>query len=132
MNPNSCREREREGGRGREVQRKLKQDEECHTAAMDGLESSPGWGCVTSAPKIIVGLSLTRGIRRERASTSTVFLPPTFTLIFNATLARYCLLSLKTCFVRQHWETIPRSVSQIRFKSPVKRSKKKKHQLDEK
>jgi len=54
----------------------------CHnraslTAAMEGLESSPGWGWVTSAPKIIVGTSLTRGILLVKASTSTVFLPPT-------------------------------------------------------
>lgn len=50
------------------------------TAAMEGLESSPGWGCVTSAPKMIVGLSLTRGILLVKASTSTVFLPPTYKL----------------------------------------------------
>jgi hypothetical protein len=54
----------------------------CHnsatlTAAMEGLESSPGWGWVTSAPNIMVGLSLTRGILLAKASTSTVFLPPT-------------------------------------------------------
>jgi hypothetical protein len=47
------------------------------TAAMEGLESSPGWGWVTSAPKIIVGTSLTRGILLVKASTSTVFRPPT-------------------------------------------------------
>jgi len=47
------------------------------TAAMEGLESSPGWGWVTSAPNIMVGLSLTRGILLAKASTSTVFLPPT-------------------------------------------------------
>ena len=72
------------------------------TAAIEGLESSPGCGCVTSAPNIIVGMSLTRGMRRDSASTSTVFLPPTFTFIFNATLARYCLLILYTCLVKQH------------------------------
>lgn len=93
------------------------------TAAIEGLESSPGWGCVTSAPKIMVGLSLTRGIRLESASTRTVFLPPTLTFIFKATLARYCLLILKTCFVKQHWDTIPRSVSQILFKSPTNNQK---------
>ncbi|MFS7962154.1 hypothetical protein Hanom_Chr08g00723321 [Helianthus anomalus] len=71
-------------------------------AAMEGLESSPGWGCVTSAPKMIVGTSLTLGILLEIASRRTVFLPPTFTLIFKATFARYCLLILNTCFVRQH------------------------------
>lgn len=47
------------------------------TAAMEGLKSSPGWGWVTSAPKIIVGMSLTRGILLDKASTSIVFLPPT-------------------------------------------------------
>lgn len=88
---------------------------------MDGLESSPGWGWVTSAPKIIVGRSLTRGIRREIASTSTVFLPPTFTFILRDTLAKYCLLILNTCLVKQHCETMPRSVSQIRFRSPRKK-----------
>jgi hypothetical protein len=46
------------------------------TAAMDGLESSPVSGCVTSAPKMIVGMSLTNGILQLSASTSTVFLPP--------------------------------------------------------
>ena len=67
---------------------------------------------------MIVGRSLTSGIRLDKASTRTVFLPPTLTLIFKATFARYCLLILKTCFVKQHCETIPRSVSQILFKSP--------------
>jgi hypothetical protein len=47
------------------------------TAAMEGLESSPGCGWVTSAPNIMVGLSLTRGILLDKASKSTVFLPPT-------------------------------------------------------
>ena len=45
---------------------------------MEGLESSPGCGWVTSAPNIMVGLSLTRGILLVKASTSTVFLPPTW------------------------------------------------------
>lgn len=47
------------------------------TAAIEGLLSSPGWGWVTSAPNMIVGLSVTRGIRLDNASTRTVFLPPT-------------------------------------------------------
>lgn len=48
------------------------------TAAIEGLESSPGCGCVTSAPKIIVGLSLTWGILLSNASLKTVFRPPTY------------------------------------------------------
>jgi hypothetical protein len=48
------------------------------TAAMEGLLSSPGWGWVTSAPNIIVGLSVTKGMHLDTASASTVFLPPTF------------------------------------------------------
>jgi hypothetical protein len=47
------------------------------TAAIEGLVSSPGCGCVTSAPKMIVGMSLTSGILLESASTKTVFRPPT-------------------------------------------------------
>jgi hypothetical protein len=42
----------------------------------------------------------------------------TLTLIFRARFARICLFILKTCFVQQHCETIPRSISQTRFKSP--------------
>ena len=48
------------------------------TAAMEGLLSSPGWGWVTSAPNMIVGLSVTRGMHLDTASARTVFLPPTF------------------------------------------------------
>jgi hypothetical protein len=48
------------------------------TAAMEGLLSSPGCGWVTSAPNMMVGLSVTKGMRLDTASTSTVFLPPTF------------------------------------------------------
>ncbi len=48
------------------------------TAAIEGMESSPGCGCVTSAPKMIVGISLTKGILLVRASTKTVFRPPTW------------------------------------------------------
>jgi hypothetical protein len=44
----------------------------------------------------------------------------TLTFILSATFARYCLLILKTCLVRQHWETNPRSVSQILLRSPEK------------
>lgn len=47
-----------------------------HTAAIEGLESSPFSGWVTSAPNIMVGMSLTNGILQLRASTRTVFLPP--------------------------------------------------------
>jgi len=46
------------------------------TAAIEGLESSPFSGWVTSAPKIMVGMSLTNGILQLTASRSTVFLPP--------------------------------------------------------
>ena len=88
----------------------------CHCLKRSWTSSSL-W--VTSAPKIIVDLSLTKGMRRESASTSTVFLPPTLTLIFKATFARYYLLILKTCLVKQHCETSPRSVSQIRSRSPT-------------
>ena len=81
------------------------------------------WACIcwsppASAPKIIVGQLLTKGIHCESASTSTVFPLPTFTLIFNTTFARYCLVNLKTRFVKQHWETGPRSISHILFRSP--------------
>ena len=48
------------------------------TAAIDGLKSSPGCGWVTSAPNIIVGLSLTKGILLDNASTKRVFLPKTY------------------------------------------------------
>jgi hypothetical protein len=48
------------------------------TAAIEGLESSPGCGWVTSAPKIIVGVSLRRGILLFRASSNTVFRPPAY------------------------------------------------------
>jgi len=48
-----------------------------HTAAIDGEESSPGWGCVTSAPNIIVGRSVTRGIFLCKASFNTVLRPST-------------------------------------------------------
>jgi hypothetical protein len=132
------------------------------TAAMEGLVSSPGCGWVTSAPKMIVGMSLTSGIRRESASTRTVFRPPTWlktakhsrtqimqtmwvknillllqwmkihscmklkekwsytlTLIFNATFAKYCLLILNTCLVKQHCETTPILVSHCFFRSPT-------------
>jgi hypothetical protein len=44
----------------------------------------------------------------------------TLTFILRATFARYCLLILKTCLVRQHWETNPRSVSHILLRSPDK------------
>lgn len=47
------------------------------TAAIDGETSSPGDGWVTSAPNIIVGLSVNRGILRSNAFSSTVFRPPT-------------------------------------------------------
>jgi len=45
---------------------------------MEGLLSSPGWGWVTSAPNMMVGLSVTKGMHLDTASASTVFLPPTF------------------------------------------------------
>jgi hypothetical protein len=45
--------------------------------AMEGLESSPGCGCVTSAPNMMVGMSLTNGILHESASTKIVFRPLT-------------------------------------------------------
>ena len=48
------------------------------TAAIDGLESSPGCGWVTSTPNIIVRLSLTKCILLDSASTKTMFLPPTY------------------------------------------------------
>lgn len=48
------------------------------TAAIDGLQSSPDSGWVTSAPNIIVGMSLTKGILQRKASSSTVFLPPIY------------------------------------------------------
>lgn len=48
------------------------------TAAIDGRESSPDSGWVTSAPKIMVGMSLTSGILDRKASKRTVFLPPIF------------------------------------------------------
>ena len=47
-----------------------------HTAAIEGLESSPFSGWVTSAPNIMVGMSLTNGILQLIASRRTVFLPP--------------------------------------------------------
>lgn len=49
-----------------------------HTAAIEGPESSPGCGWVTSAPKIIVGMSDRRGIRLWIASSNTVFRPPDY------------------------------------------------------
>ena len=48
------------------------------TTTIEGLESSPRCGWVTYAPNIIVGLSLTKGILLDSASTKTVFLPPTY------------------------------------------------------
>jgi hypothetical protein len=48
------------------------------TAEMEGLLSSPGWGWVTSAPNMIVGLSVSKGMHLDTASARTVFLPPTF------------------------------------------------------
>ena len=42
----------------------------------------------------------------------------TLTLIFRETFAKYCLLILKTCFVKQHCDISPKSVSQIRLMSP--------------
>lgn len=125
---------------------------------MEGLESSPFSGWVTSAPNIIVGISLTNGILQLIASMRTVFLPPiwikkwdyipnsvgckrktdekseddlhyhlqmvftdfiTLTLIFKETLAKYCLLVLNTCFVRQHCDIKPKSVSHILLRSPA-------------
>ena len=50
-----------------------------HTAAIEALVSSPGAACVTSAPKMIVGRSVKRGIFLWMASNRTVFLPPAFT-----------------------------------------------------
>lgn len=47
-----------------------------HTAAIEGLVSSPFSGWVTSAPNIMVGMSLTNGILQLIASRRTVFLPP--------------------------------------------------------
>lgn len=45
-----------------------------HTAAIDELESSPGDGWVTSAPKMIVGRSsITGGV-----VANSLFLPPTY------------------------------------------------------
>jgi hypothetical protein len=43
---------------------------------MEGLLSSPGSGWVTSAPNMMVGQSVTKGMRLDTASASTVFLPP--------------------------------------------------------
>lgn len=53
------------------------------TAAIEGLVSSPFSGWVTSAPNIMVGMSLTRGILQLIASRRTVFLPPICTKIKN-------------------------------------------------
>ena len=48
------------------------------TAAIDADESSPATGWVTSAPKMIVGTSETKGIPLgSKALSSTVFRPPT-------------------------------------------------------
>lgn len=55
----------------------IQEEDKKETAAIEADESSPGGGWVTSAPNIIVGLSVTRGIRLLRASARTVFLPPT-------------------------------------------------------
>lgn len=44
----------------------------------------------------------------------------TLTLILSETFAKYCLLILKTCFVKQHCDIKPKSVSQIRLMSPAK------------
>jgi hypothetical protein len=45
---------------------------------MDDAESSPGGGCVTSAPKMIVGTSDTNGMPlRTNARSRTVLRPPT-------------------------------------------------------
>jgi len=130
---------------------------------MEGLLSSPGWGCVTSAPNIIVGTSDTWGILLANASFNIVFVPPTyikstktrlqfkrnkrftetyilsslsnnminsnkvfkwitstFTFILRARFSRYCLFILTTCLGWQHWDTIPNSVSQMRFIFPVR------------
>ena len=56
--------------------KKSRQMDHKRTAAIEGLESSPFSGWVTSAPNIIVGMSLTNGILQLTASTRTVFLPP--------------------------------------------------------
>jgi hypothetical protein len=57
--------------------REREREREAHTAAIDGAEPSPGDGWVTSAPKTIVGISVRSGIFLFKASSSTVFLPPT-------------------------------------------------------
>ena len=45
---------------------------------MDDAESSPGGGCVTSAPKMIVGTTDTKGMSlRTKAHSRTVLRPPT-------------------------------------------------------
>ena len=47
------------------------------TTAIDDAESSPGGGCVTSAPKMIVGTSDTNGMPfRTKAFSRTVLRPP--------------------------------------------------------
>ena len=83
------------------------------TAAMDGLLSSPACGCVTSAPMMIVGRSLTRGILLKMASFKTVFLPPTLTLILRDRFSRYCLFSFCACLGLQHWETHPSKIERV-------------------
>ena len=40
-------------------------------------------------------------------------------MILSETFAKYCLLILKTCFVKQHCVINPKSVSQIRLMSPA-------------
>lgn len=48
------------------------------TAAIEGLESSPGCGWLTSAPKIMVGMSVRTGMFLAIASSKTEFLPPVY------------------------------------------------------
>ena len=53
-----------------------------------------------------------------------IFITLTFTLIFKDTFARYCLETFNTYLVRQHCEINPKSVSQMRFRSPTKMEQK--------
>jgi len=93
-----------------------------HTAAIDGEESSPGWGCVTSAPNIIEYffakhhltqcyvpqpvkvLLLSSIIENSRILQESIRnqIEQTFTLILRDTFSRYCLLSFDAWLGLQH------------------------------
>lgn len=75
----------------------------------------PGLGCETSAPTITVGLELGKYVLPGEFQGGMVrdVMPPSFALIFSATLEQYCGLACLTEFALSTCEPTPKRQSAL-------------------